>query len=53
MTNNNTTQRSIRIPDDLWHRVQTQAAQDHINVSDLIRGLLRGWLDDDKLEGEK
>lgn len=47
-----TPMRYIRIPDDLWHQVQSQAAQDHINVSDLVRGLLRGWLDADN-EGEK
>lgn len=47
-----TTIRGIRIPDDLWAQVKSQAAQDHINVSELVRGLLRGWLDTDN-EGEK
>jgi len=50
----NTTQRSIRIPDPLWSRVQTQAAREGVSVSDLVRGLLGGWLDEDEqLEGEK
>jgi len=42
----NTPQRSIRIPDDLWARVQTQAAREGATVSDLVRGLLGGWLDE-------
>ena len=48
-----TTQRSIRIPDPLWRRVQTQAAREGVTVSDLVRGLLGGWLDDDDNEGER
>ena len=50
---NNTPQRSIRIPDPLWSRVQTQAAREGVTVSDLVRGLLGGWLDeDDQQEGD-
>ena len=54
----NTTQRSIRIPDPLWRRVQTQAAREGVTVSDLVRGLLGGWLDEeddmhDDKQGEK
>lgn len=45
---NNTPQRSIRIPDPLWSRVQTQAAREGVTVSDLVRGLISGWLDEDK-----
>ena len=52
--NNNTPQRSIRIPDPLWSRVQTQAAREGVSVSDLVRGLISGWLDDedDQQEGD-
>lgn len=42
-----TTKRSIRIPDPLWSRVQTQAAREGVSVSDLVRGLIVGWLDED------
>ena len=42
-----TPQRSIRIPDPLWSRVQTQAAREGVSVSDLVRGLIAGWLDGD------
>lgn len=37
--------RTIRIEDDLWEQVKSQASAEGINVSDLIRQLLRGWLD--------
>lgn len=47
MTTNNTPQRSIRIPDPLWSRVQTQAAREGVTVSDLVRGLISGWLDEE------
>lgn len=40
----NTTQRSIRIDDDLWARVQAQAGTEGIDASTLIRQLLTGWL---------
>lgn len=46
--------RGIRMDDDFWAEVKTQAAHEGINVSELVRGLLRGWLSarqDD--EGEK
>lgn len=39
-----TTPRTIRISDDLWELVRTQAGAENMNVSDLIRSLLRGWL---------
>ena len=49
--------RGIRIPDPLWSRVQTQAAREGVTVSDLVRGLLGGWLDEedmhDDTQGEK
>ena len=45
--------RGIRIPDPLWSRVQTQAAREGVTVSDLVRGLIAGWLDeDDQQEGD-
>ena len=47
-----TTRRAVRIDDDLWTLVQAQAAAEGINVSDLIRRLLRGWLNTDK-QGEE
>lgn len=40
-----TTHRAIRIDAELWERVKTQAATEGITVSELIRQLLRGWLD--------
>lgn len=46
-----TPRHAIRIDDDLWDRVKTEAAQQGTNVSDLIRGLLREWLGN--REGEK
>ncbi|QDG65801.1 ribbon-helix-helix protein, CopG family [Pseudarthrobacter sp. NIBRBAC000502772] len=46
-----TKMRYIRIPDELWDRVKTEAAQQGTNVSDLIRGMLREWLG--SKEGEK
>ena len=49
---NNTPQRSIRIPDPLWSRAQTQSAREGVSVSDLVRGLISGWLDDEELEGD-
>lgn len=49
-----TTHRAIRIDAELWERVKAQAAAEGITVSDLIRQLLRGWLDKTKdNEGEK
>ena len=49
----NTTQRSIRIDAELWARTQTQARAEGLDVSTLIRQLLRGWLDTHDNEGEK
>lgn len=40
-----TPQRGIRIDDELWDQVKSQSSAEGINVSDLIRELLRGWLD--------
>lgn len=49
-----TTRRSIRMDDDFWQEVQAGCAADGINVSELVRGLLRGWLDSKRdNEGEK
>lgn len=39
-----TPMRYIRIDDDLWARVQAQAGAEKVSVSELVRGLLRGWL---------
>lgn len=41
----NTTQRSIRIPDPLWHAAQTVAAERGDNLSDIIRGALRDYIE--------
>lgn len=49
-----TTHRAIRIDEELWAQVKAQAAVEGITVSDLVRQLLRGWLDKAKdNEGEK
>ena len=46
--------RGVRIPDSLWLPVQAQARAEQIDVSTLIRQLLRGWLDrHDEQVGEK
>ena len=39
-----TTRRSIRIDDDLWYKAKEQAEAEGIDLSDLMRQLLRGWL---------
>ena len=39
-----TTRRSIRIDDDLWDKAKEQAESEGIDLSDLMRQLLRGWL---------
>lgn len=49
-----TPMRYIRIDDDLWARVQAQAGAEETSVSEIVRGLLRGWLDvQQDNEGEK
>ena len=49
-----TTHRAIRIDAELWAAVKAQAAAEGITVSDLVRQLLRGWLDNhDDNKGEK
>lgn len=45
MSNGSTPLRSIRIDDDFWAEVKTATSAEGIHVSDLIRGLLREWLD--------
>lgn len=49
----NTPIRGIRIDAELWARTQTQAAAEGLDVSTLIRQLLRGWLDTHNEQGEK
>jgi len=46
-----TPRHAIRIANELWDRVKAEATQQGINVSDLIRGLLRDWLN--TKQGEK
>lgn len=49
-----TRKRSVRIDDDLWAQIQEQAKSDSLDVSTLIRQLLRGWLNmHDDIQGEK
>jgi predicted DNA-binding ribbon-helix-helix protein len=49
-----TPHRAIRIDDALWDRVRSQAAVEGITTSDLIRQLLRGWLNNNnETQGEK
>lgn len=48
-----TTKRSIRIDAELWARTHTQAAAEGLDVSTLVRQLLRGWLDVHDEQGEK
>ena len=39
-----TTRRTVRIDDELWEAAKEQAESEGIDVSDLLRQLLRGWL---------
>lgn len=50
-----TPQRGIRIEEDLWAEVKARADTEGINVSELVRQLLRGWLEksEDNKQGEK
>ena len=49
MPTKGTTRRSIRCEDALWAAAQTKAAKEGRNVSDIIRQLLKQWIN----EGEK
>ena len=40
-----TTHRTVRIEDGLWERVKVKAATEGMTISDLIRDLLRKWLE--------
>jgi predicted DNA binding CopG/RHH family protein len=46
MPSKGTEHRAIRIDSDLWERVKAKAKADGVTVSDLIRDLLRKWLQD-------
>lgn len=46
-----TTKRSIRIEQDLWEQATVKAGSEGAAVSDVIRRLLREWLNNN--EGEK
>lgn len=48
-----TPKRAFRIDDDFWAEVKTATSAEGIHVSDLIRGLLRGWLDGRKQNGNE
>jgi len=39
-----TTRRTVRIEDELWEAAKKQAEAEGLDVSDLLRQLLRGWL---------
>lgn len=47
--------RGIRMDDDFWAEVQAGCTKEGTNPSELVRGLLRGWLDgkrDNDKQGE-
>jgi hypothetical protein len=43
-----TAHRSIRMDDTLYHAVVARAADEDTTVSEVVRGLLRTWLDTPK-----
>ncbi len=45
MPTKGTTKRNIRIDDDLWQSVQTRAYELDTSVAEVVRDLLREWLD--------
>lgn len=45
MPSKGTTARAVRIDDDLWARVQARATAEGVTPSDVIRDLLRQWVD--------
>lgn len=44
MTPGNTPLRAIRVPDELWAKVQKKAAQEGTSASEVIRKLLTEWV---------
>lgn len=44
MPSKGTPRQSFRIDPELWAQVRAQAKAEGINPSDLVRALLRGWL---------
>lgn len=54
MTTYGTPKRSIRMPDDLWAEFQAACELAGENASEVVRGLVRGWIIGQRdHEGEK
>jgi hypothetical protein len=45
MSNWGTTARTVRIEDGLWSAAKDKAAADNTNVSEVIRALLKEWIE--------
>lgn len=41
----NMVMRSLRVPLDLWERAKAKADAEDLNISDVVRDLLREWVD--------
>jgi hypothetical protein len=48
MSSRHTPIRTLRIEDELWQAVQDRAAAEGLSVSEVIRLLLKGWLDSEQ-----